>query len=699
MWGLVILGSLVQSALALQVFLETPGYSEVNPGATVVLPCFVREKGGECRWEKDGNPVGIFEDKYEWAGNLDEGNCSLAILDASSEYDDGVWQCQVTASNFKEGDSLISEGAEVVVRAAPKMVELKGAVQGVVEGVDGQQLDVECVAKGGNPAPSLSFLLGGKAVISTVEQRNIRLENGGWESRLALPITLSKEQQESQLVCQAHHQVLSDPMLAIATLDISYAPLKAIIASNGSIVQEGNSVLLSCKVGAHPVAAVFWEHDGRVVGRGPTLLLPTVTREDAGEYQCRGENRLGRGEAGSSSIEVMYAPVEVRLEQEWIELALGVEGTVLGCQAKGVPEPTFRWLRGTDRREVGRGATLRLGAVGYGHGGSYFCEATNSLGRAESKAMTVEVKGSPRVSEEGDLVRVGEGERLEIEVRFCANPLPTLAWHSAEGGLLEVLADSPRRSLVVEQEEEGHCYLALLNVDSARAEDTGRYMLQLENQHGAASHLVDVEVLEAGLTREILIAIVAGSLLTLCILIFILATQCRCRTSRSESKTDVESIGTSTGSQNTQNEKIDNSLEDLVFNESYESYRQPDLIPPKTGGRTPSPAVAAPPSYNELCFPRSSNCGSMRKARPVSNYSELVGGVYSGPQQLLEQINNSSIKLHQHELDHINSINCSSVNVHHQRDLEHINTMSYSNYVGHDSLYHWRRSIDNEMYA
>ena len=49
MWGLVILGSLVQSALALQVFLETPGYSEVNPGATVVLPCFVREKGGECR--------------------------------------------------------------------------------------------------------------------------------------------------------------------------------------------------------------------------------------------------------------------------------------------------------------------------------------------------------------------------------------------------------------------------------------------------------------------------------------------------------------------------------------------------------------------------------------------------------------------------------------------------------------------------
>ena len=89
----------------------------------------------------------------------------------------------------------------------------------------------------------------------------------------------------------------------------------------------------------------------------------------------------------------------------------------------------------------------------------------------------------------------------------------------------------------------------------------------------------------------------------------------------------------------------------------------------------------------------------MRKTRPVSNYSELTSGVYTGPQQLLEQINNSSIKLHQHELDHINNINYSSVNVPHQRDLDHINTMSYSNYVGQDSLYHWRRSIDNEFYA
>ena len=78
-------------------------------------------KRGECRWEKDGQPVGIHPGKYEWAGNSKEspaesGDCSLKILDANLEFDDGVWQCQVTPSSFKVRDSLISEGAEVVVR-------------------------------------------------------------------------------------------------------------------------------------------------------------------------------------------------------------------------------------------------------------------------------------------------------------------------------------------------------------------------------------------------------------------------------------------------------------------------------------------------------------------------------------------------------------------------------------------------------
>ena len=60
--------------------------------------------------------IGIYPTKYEWAGLSEKGDCSLKILDANLEYDDGVWQCQVTPSSFQSKDSLISEGAELVVR-------------------------------------------------------------------------------------------------------------------------------------------------------------------------------------------------------------------------------------------------------------------------------------------------------------------------------------------------------------------------------------------------------------------------------------------------------------------------------------------------------------------------------------------------------------------------------------------------------
>ena len=58
----VALSSLVQLSWCglLQEFLEPPTYREVNPGGSVVLTCRVDNKQGECRWEKDGTPVGMY---------------------------------------------------------------------------------------------------------------------------------------------------------------------------------------------------------------------------------------------------------------------------------------------------------------------------------------------------------------------------------------------------------------------------------------------------------------------------------------------------------------------------------------------------------------------------------------------------------------------------------------------------------------
>ena len=105
-------------ASLVQSWAEQPRYQEANPGGQVVMSCVVLNKRGECRWERDGKPVGIHAGKYEWAaaGRNDPGDCSLRVFNASLEFDDGVWQCQVTPSEFNSRDSLISEGAQLVVR-------------------------------------------------------------------------------------------------------------------------------------------------------------------------------------------------------------------------------------------------------------------------------------------------------------------------------------------------------------------------------------------------------------------------------------------------------------------------------------------------------------------------------------------------------------------------------------------------------
>lgn len=83
-------------------------------------------------------PVGIYPKKYEWAarplsgssnGILHQdlhppppppmqigGDCSLWIRSATLDFDDGLWECQVTASDFTAQDALTSQPVRLVVR-------------------------------------------------------------------------------------------------------------------------------------------------------------------------------------------------------------------------------------------------------------------------------------------------------------------------------------------------------------------------------------------------------------------------------------------------------------------------------------------------------------------------------------------------------------------------------------------------------
>lgn len=111
----------------LQRFSEQPRYTEVNPGQDALLNCKIIDRRGTCSWQKDNKPVGMYAKKYEWSTgnanpmssmqqNSNSGDCSIWIRAATLEFDDGFWECQVTASDFTAQDALTSQPVRLVVR-------------------------------------------------------------------------------------------------------------------------------------------------------------------------------------------------------------------------------------------------------------------------------------------------------------------------------------------------------------------------------------------------------------------------------------------------------------------------------------------------------------------------------------------------------------------------------------------------------
>ena len=663
---------LASKAAGLQSFIRVPTYSETNPGAAVVLGCEVENKGGECRWEKDGSPVGLFPGKYEWAGDVAAGNCSLLILEASAEYDDGVWQCQVTASNFKKGDSLISDGAEVVVRTAPSQlyfVSKQGVVntsQQAVNATAGSRMDIKCVTTGGNPVPSISFSLGGTPVVTENSQINKRLAGGGWESSLQLSYIPSKTEDGARLGCSVLHEALQAPLQSEARLSVSFAPTVSRVTANTSRADEGEAVSLQCEVEANPRPAITWSRlsqPGLVLGRGENFIIRHLDPSWDDVYVCEAENEVGIGEGRSELIKTNHAPVIQEVgPADNLMLVLG-QTLRLSCSASASPPPQYTWLHttqsGLSRVVSEAGPDLEVEAVSYEESGEYFCVATNTLAgqvrQTTSNPVVVEVRGAPVIDGEEETKQIsgGAGGSVQVRTKFCSNPTPVLSWRLDQ----DILTQNQRRQFDIETNTEDHCATAVLRLRDLAEEDSGFYLLTVENDHGHSVQRVQLVVTKSLLSREIIIAIVAGSLLTTAILLFVVISRCCC--SRAEAGTevkDVESCGTSTTSDNNKNEKLEQSDDDImVFNESYEKFEH-DIFP------TSSALPAYKHSYNELCnFPRSSNGGSMR----VTN---------------------------QRNIDHM-------INMYNSNILDHINTINYSNYNKEDNIYYYRQNFDNKIYS
>ncbi|XP_050462024.1 hemicentin-2-like isoform X1 [Cataglyphis hispanica] len=478
------------SVVGEQQFIEKPPlYQEVSSGDDVQLPCTVQDKRGQCIWQKDRRPVGMHPDKYEWASGRGS-DCTLLIRRASLHFDDGLWECQVTSSDFIRQDALSSEQSRLLVRVKPRKPQLEygGAVLGATLTLqEGQEALISCVSRYGNPPALIKWFIGNDEVEPLGEQNNAtEVDNRKtWAAHSLLRVRGQRENHGLPIRCVTVHPSSLTPANIESRLDVHYSPEVRLETSPQPLTvapeDSANFLSLKCLADANPVASIKWFKDSvpldasladtSASSSSPSLIQSTtaqlndsmwgaelrfepVKRHDAGLYSCKAANIIGESAPASYRLDVQYEPKLKRIEND---TSMDMEETALLSSSvelfecpefEANPPAQYKWvhLRGSSTETIenhvqnkGGGRRLRLENIMWSDEGEYRCIAFNTINGVKRETASdvhyvLHVTGPPEIQARplpGDrdfYESIGwAGEPVHrLKSRFCSRPPPKL---------------------------------------------------------------------------------------------------------------------------------------------------------------------------------------------------------------------------------------------------------------------------------
>ncbi|XP_036447334.1 basement membrane-specific heparan sulfate proteoglycan core protein [Colossoma macropomum] len=428
-----------------------------------------------CRVHSGAQPV-----RLEWKltnnqplpDNVKIGPDSSVITIANAQpKNQGTYRC-VASNLFGITHSIVS----LIVRESPRAtVTPKGPLRVKV----GDPINLECQAAG-EPRPSVTWHRLDNA------RKTMLSSPVPMESNAVMQILVARPEDSGTYVCTAqNNQGTTETRIEVIVAGGPEVPTvpRVSVREPLMIVVEGATTTLHCDAQGFPKPTVTWSKlraplpwRHKIVNG--SLVLPSVGRQDSGQYICNATNHMGTSEA-TIMLDVETPPYTTTLPDD---MAVRVGEVIrLQCLAHGTPPLRYEWSKvdgSLPATAEQQGGDLQINLASPSDAGTYKCVASNKVGRSEALAkVSVRSPLSVRVSPQVDVKALGSA--VEFTCSANGGPEIKLEWLK-EGGALPPnhhVKDGVLRIENLEKSNEG-IYICRATSVYGQAQDSAKLTIQ-----------------------------------------------------------------------------------------------------------------------------------------------------------------------------------------------------------------------------
>ncbi|PNJ02665.1 CEACAM1 isoform 4 [Pongo abelii] len=184
-------------------------------------------------------------------------------------------------------------------------------------------------------------------------------------------------------------------------------PKPFISSNNSNPVEDNDAVALTCEPGTQDTTYLWWINNQSLLisprlqlsNGNRTLTLLSVTRNDAGPYECEIQNPVSANRSDPVTLNVTYGPDTPTISPSDTYYRPGANLS-LSCYAASNPPAQYSWLiNGTFQQST---QELFIPNITVNNSGSYTCHANNSVtGRNRTTVKTIIVTDNYPSQENG----------------------------------------------------------------------------------------------------------------------------------------------------------------------------------------------------------------------------------------------------------------------------------------------------------